>query len=194
MSNLYFSGFILTKIEELEDRHKKTARKLAESEDSSVLGLLTETLEFKFLSGYSTRPASPGSMYLENEFVERLSKVTSSYGALLNDEHRKSLRRVLHKSGSLDDSYYTEIQIAILKALEQIGTEDDLRIVTQIVSDSKYYDPKIKEAALECLPLLQLRASKGKRKGGTPAGIEFRRDSQSRTAPPCTRCERYSCD
>ena len=75
---------------------------------------------------------------------------------LLNGEQRKRLRGILKKSDDfLINPSNVPLQIAILKALEQIGTREDVPIVTKIAeSTGRKYTTKVRKAARVCLPYL----------------------------------------
>lgn len=92
-----------------------------------------------------------------------LNRLKASDADLINPEQRAILHRQLAATtqdwkdqGAAETAYI----LAILKALEQIGTKDSVKPVSQLAGAKPKTDAgcKIRDAARECLPFLQARA------------------------------------
>ncbi len=82
--------------------------------------------------------------------VRLLPRLQASDAHLLNGEQRKQLRQVLFTD-------YRELAMSVLKAYEHIGDGAELEAVERLLQNEQL-DGEVRDAALNCLPFLQLRA------------------------------------
>ena len=95
-----------------------------------------------------------------------LPQMKASDSTLIDAQQKELLLSVLTNNRRVKlPAEYIAFQLAILKSLEQIGDLNDLQTVTEIAtSKGKSYDERVRETAIECLPYLQIRASKVREK------------------------------
>lgn len=105
-----------------------------------------------------------------------LPKLKASDSTIIDAQHKKLLLSVLTNNGRVKlPAEYIAFQLAILKSLEQIGDLNDLQTVTEIAtSKGKSYHERVRETAIECLPYLQIRASKEREKKELLRASSFR--------------------
>jgi hypothetical protein len=124
---------------------KKATKELAEFEDVRSVGPLAQALE------YQDRELKAVA---ENKLTRLLPSLQASDASLLDEEQRKCLYRALHGRN-------TELVLAILKALEQVGDDKALPHVEKLAEGEGVVRgdfSRIREAAQACLPALQQRA------------------------------------
>jgi hypothetical protein len=123
---------------------KKVTKELAEFEDIRSVGPLALALE------YQDRELKAVA---ENKLTRLLPRLQVSDAPLLDEEQRKCLYRALRGRN-------TELVLAILKALEQVGDEQAVPYVQKLADGEGIAATalRIREAAQACLPALQQRA------------------------------------
>jgi hypothetical protein len=125
---------------------KRVTKELAEFEDIRSVGPLAEALE------YQDRALKA---IAEDKLKRLLPRLQASDAGLLDEEQRKCLYRALRGRD-------TNLILAVLKALEQIGDEQAVPFVQKLANGeglaARYSG--IREAAQECLPALQQRAER----------------------------------
>jgi len=135
----------------MSQNHKEAAQKLAEFDDVRAVGLLTETLESNDRD--LTRVG-------HDALIRLLPRLQFSDAALLSDEQRDILNRVLPKVVTRKDR---ALSLAILQAYQQVGSEKDAAAVEKLAAGPvAAYDSELRQAALDCLTYL--RASIARRK------------------------------
>ena len=118
---------------------------LAKSSDVRAVPFLLEALSYQQLEV---------KVAARKGLITLLPKMHIEHANLLTEAHRTLLYRYLQK----DDS---DLQVAILKALEQVGGESSLSAVQRILDDPKHYKSlQLQEAAAECLTYLQIHIGK----------------------------------
>ena len=167
---------------------KKGVQALAEFEDIRAAPRLIEMLE------YNDNALKTDAATL---MVNLLPKLQASDAPMLTPEHHAILNRLLAgkvtlagKDKALVATSTAQLLTAILTALQQVGTESSLPVVTELDEGkgrAKQF-PEVQVAARECLPFLQsrvenqrqtqtlLRASDGNR---TPADMLLRAAQES---------------
>jgi hypothetical protein len=120
-------------------QRNRAAQILAAFDDVRIVGPLAEALQY---GGADTRDAARRTL------LRLLPKMQSSDASRLSDRQRDCLYALLESSD-------TELVLAILKALEQIG---DDRAVLYVEALTVSRDTAIREAAVACLPFLKARA------------------------------------
>jgi hypothetical protein len=119
--------------------------KLAALDDLRAIGPLLEALTFA---------VGVNRYLLTARLTDLLPRLRASDAPLLN----QSQRRILYEALSLGDfQQETDLLLAILKALEQIGDAHALPIVTRLASGSSgsKREQQVRAAARACLPFLQ---------------------------------------
>ncbi len=132
----------------LSKKQSEAAYKLALAEDVNAVGSLAETLDWPDveLNGAARRA-----------LTKLLPRLKASDSHLLNDTQRQSLYKRLRMSHAVKNMGFT---LAVLKSLEQIGDKSAVPYV-QLLAESTSHthsETRIREAAIECLPFLKIRA------------------------------------
>jgi hypothetical protein len=125
---------------------KRVTKELAEFEDIRSVGPLAEALE------YQDRELKA---IAESKLTRLLPRLRASDASLLDEEQRKCLYRALRGRD-------TNLILAVLKALEQIGDEQAVPFVQKLANGEGLAarNSGIRAAAQECLPALQERAER----------------------------------
>lgn len=124
---------------QLRRNRNATARLLAQVEDRRIVGPLTEALDY---GDALTRDAARQCL------LRLLPQLAPADAYKLDARHRRRLNRVL----SSEDE---PLILAVLQALPRIG---DSSAITPVQNLKRFHRAKkIRRAATECLPLLQLR-------------------------------------
>jgi HEAT repeat protein len=136
---------------------REAARRLSTLEDVAAIGGLVETLSF----GHDTRVDTPAREAL----IRLLTQLKASDAGLLKDGHLALLRSTLASSGIGSGDLFTSLshrqadharlQVAILKAFEQVGDSQSLPVVTHLAKSAGNLG--VRKAAAECLPFLIAR-------------------------------------
>lgn len=142
--------FVLIAAFAVTRKQKAAARALAHYDDVRGVGLLTEVLGFKAdrLLRADVEPA----------LVRLLPRLQATDASLLSAEQRAVLNNIL--AGRSASSKNTELTLAILRAMEQVGDEKALPVVTKLAAEggcSAQSRAVVQNAAQECLPYLQSR-------------------------------------
>ena len=85
-----------------------------------------------------------------------MPRVQASDAQYLNADEMQALIDALRKQKG-----YPGLMLALLKGLEQIGDERALANVEALTRDTEIF-PKVRQAARDCLPYLQIRAEQAK--------------------------------
>src|SRR5262249_22274138 len=138
-------GCIVCGVMLLPRTRSRAMEMLASLDDLRTIGPLLDSLTF----------AVGVNRYL---LVARLTDLLPRLRA--SDSHllRQSQRRILYEALSLGDfQQETDLLLAILKALEQIGDAQSLPIVERLASggSGSRREQQVREAARACLPFLQ---------------------------------------
>ncbi len=146
--------------------HRLASETLARIEDMRVVGPLAQALELGDPSIAATA---------EKALIQRLPQMRASDAAYLAPEQRDCLYRALGQRA-------LELSLAILKALEQIGDQRALPLVSKLAEQEArtHQEKQIKEAAKACLPYLVDRTLEGR------AGNMLLRAASQPEAPPDT--------
>jgi hypothetical protein len=125
---------------------KESVRKLAKSPDLRGVGYFVEAL------GFDDKDVKKEAA---EALVSLLPQLKASDAHLLNDEQRTILYKQLRKDNS-------ELILAILKSLEQIGDEKAVPFVEELANAkaNKAGYARIREAAQACLPALNARVAR----------------------------------
>ncbi|HLK56913.1 MAG TPA: hypothetical protein VKU00_10125 [Chthonomonadaceae bacterium] len=134
---------------------KRAAQQLSSRNDLSGIGGLIETLYF------SDQREGPAIETL----IALLPRLQASDSDLLTERHHAVLRGTLsslpHVTGNLftrlsrRKEIHARLQVAILKAFEQVGDSKALPVVAALAESAAH--PQVRAAAVECLPFLQMR-------------------------------------
>lgn len=116
------------------------SRVLAKFDDVRAVGFLAEALEFR---DKHTRQAAAEAL------IRLLPRLKASDAHLLNAKQRAILLRTFNRPASS-----AALIVAILKAYEQVGDESALEPVRSLLTA---LNPRVQEAATECLPFLESR-------------------------------------
>jgi hypothetical protein len=130
-------------------KHEILTRRLAKIEDVRCVGRLAEALEWP----------DPTIRHIAIAALTRLlPRVKASDNALYTPRQRGNLHRMLILANA---KQYDKCMVAILQALQQIGDETALPYVEQLANAQPTSNPELKvcDAARDCLPFLQERAS-----------------------------------
>jgi hypothetical protein len=130
---------------------KNTVPLLAEEDDIRIIGPMVDAL------GYNDKDV-PG--IAEQALIRLLPKMQASDSILLNEEQRNALYKRLHGDPA-------DLQIAILKALEQVGDSKALPHVQRLAREQASWARarRVKEAAEACLPFLLKRVEQERAAG-----------------------------
>ncbi len=116
-------------------------RRLLNFEDVRIVGPLIDALNFQDeVTQQEARQA----------LVRLLPRLQASDAHLLNGEQRKQLRQVLFTDNK-------KLAVSVLKSYEHIGDGAELEAVERLLQNA-IGDVEVRDAALNCLPFLQLRA------------------------------------
>lgn len=145
---------------------KEATQSLTESSDVSVVGPLLEAMEMgEPMYDFSTlgRSDRPVVGMAAQALVRLLPRLQASDAPALTPHQRARLYRAIELS-ALAPSQGTrawrgnsDFAIAALRGLEQIGDSKAVALVERLAEKAR--DPQVREAALECLPMLQERAT-----------------------------------
>jgi hypothetical protein len=134
---------------------KKAVQQLSSLNDLSGIGGLIEALYF------NDQREGPAIETL----IELLQRLKASDAALLTERHHIILRAILaslpHVTGNLftrlsrRKEMHARLQVAILKAFEQVGDSKALPVVAALAESGA--PPHVRAAAQKCLPFLQMR-------------------------------------
>jgi hypothetical protein len=132
----------------LSSRQSEAARKLAQQNDVRGVGPLAEALEW---------PDPELQAVAMKALTRLLQQLKATDAHLLNAQQRGNLYRHLN---SYQARFHPDFQIAILKALEQVGDEAAIPHVRRLAR-SVALGPRqqqVRRAAQDCLPFLRNRA------------------------------------
>lgn len=130
-------------------KQKAATKVLAQYDDVRGVGLLVEMLGFNLEKDLRAE--------IEMALIRLLPRLQASDASLLNAGQRAVLNFFLARKRAPKGR--TELTIAILKALEQVGDDKSLSIVTILAEGqgSAAADDAVQVAARECLPFLRRR-------------------------------------
>jgi hypothetical protein len=133
----------------LSPKQTEAARKLAMHDDVRGVGPLAEALDW---------PDSDIQMVAARALTRLLPRMQATDANLLNSGQRANLYRKLHP---YQTGQQTDLQLAILKALEQIGDEAAVPHVRRLAGSFGLTSrqKQVKQAAIDCLPYLNARAA-----------------------------------
>ena len=143
-------AFLTPTVMKLSEAQKKRSKFLLGFEKPELAGCFCDMLQLK-----------------DSETVKNARVALTKILPMLEegDTHLLSLEQRKHLRTSLTFRYENKrslaavrFQLAVLKAYEKIGTEDELATVTEIARSKRSYSEKVKTAALECLPYLQQKS------------------------------------
>lgn len=128
---------------------QKTTQQLAEFEDVRTIGPLLEALEL----GYSKV-----TRVIETALLRLLPRLRASDANLLNSKQRRALARLLTTTRK------TELQLAILSALEQVGDGSAVSAVKRLANEPGRTPARLRvqQAAQACLLFLEPRVEQEK--------------------------------
>jgi hypothetical protein len=132
----------------LSGKQTEAARKLARHDDIRGVGPLAEALEW---------PDPDVQSVATEALIRLLPRLQATDGALLTANQRANLYRKLRP---YQHGAQTELQQAILRALEQIGDKEAIPSVRRLARGGAL-SPKqkqVRKAAQDCLPYLRTRA------------------------------------
>lgn len=122
--------------------------------------------------------------------TQLLPKLQASDSHRLNKGQREKLRYQLTKRKAHYDPAHIRFQVAILKALERIGVEEDLPTLIEIAYPNKnVVDLVVQTAAQECLPLLKARIASEKERTQLLRASSFTTLGTDELLRPARGCE-----
>lgn len=128
---------------------RRRGHRLAAIEDVRMTGALLDVFKTSGkLQGQDVKRA----------LLRLLPRLKSSDADLVSPEQRKFLTTLLIMDQSWSFAgvnWDTDLKVAMLKALEQIGDEESLPVVMQVAQGAR--NLQVRQAAQDCLPFLQLR-------------------------------------
>jgi HEAT repeat protein len=135
--------------------HKNAVSLLAKHEDLRAIGPLADALDIE--DGDIRAVCSEA-------LVRLLPRLKSSDSHLLSNDQRENLYLVLKRANLKKDS---ELIIAILQAMQQVGDEAALPHVVQLsqLKNDSEAGQRVREAAQACLPYLQERVERARQAG-----------------------------
>jgi hypothetical protein len=133
----------------LSPKQTEAARKLATHDDVRGVGPLAEALEW---------PDSDIQMVASRALTRLLPRLQATDAGLLNAAQRANLYRKLNPYQS---GHHVELQLAILKAMEQVGDEAAVPYVQRLAGSITltWHQKRVRQAAQDCLPYLKDRAA-----------------------------------
>ena len=166
--NVFFPIVCLLGFGALARRQDAQAREvLTRIEDTRFIGPLAEIL---------TTEQTGKQRHVIATLCRLLPQVRASDTDLLTRQQRACLYKLLTRNRLNSWTSDKPLQIAILKALEQIGDKEALPPVQRLAKWSS--DTKVREAANNCLRYLHVRAEEYRR------GADLLRPSDARTSAP----------
>ncbi len=126
--------------------NRGSARRLATLDDPRAIAPLLETYEKSLFWKESE---------VKQTLIRLLRNVKASDADIVGASGRKWLVRKLKGERWSSDS--ADLNIAILKALEQIGDASDVPVIERLAKSARH--PDVRRAALECLPALMERTA-----------------------------------
>jgi hypothetical protein len=136
---------------------RHAANRLSGLDDLRAIGAMVETLSF----GHDREVKAP----VRETLIRLLPRLKASDAGLLTERHIALLRATLATSPYVTGDLFarlsrrvdahTQLQIAILKAFEQVGDSRSLPVVANLAMSG--VRPEVRAAAEECLPFLQAR-------------------------------------
>ena len=134
----------------------QAGKSIARQADPRLVGPL---LDVWHELGHNVRTLNLGSPQIEAALIQLLPRMTLRDGRHLTRENREQLQSFL----LYGDSYFfpgqrersIQLKIAILRALERVGTQESIGAVSAVAANAG--DPRLRQAAQECLPGLQVR-------------------------------------
>ena len=148
----------------LSIKQTEAAKRLAQNDDIHAVGSLAEALEW---------PDNEIKHIAAGALARLLPRLQVSDARLLNSSQRTNLYRMLKVSNA---RRYAELQVAILKAMEQVGDAAALPYVQNLAKSQAWTQRqrRVVEAANECLPYLEIRARQENHANTLlrPAGID----------------------
>jgi hypothetical protein len=149
--------------------HRRTIQTLADEQDIRYVDALVDALSLE---------NEPCRLIASKGLIEMLPRLQTEDADKLDFRHRTTLNKVLSLPADRTrdkygygffkpnpDTTQTDIRVSILKALGKIGDASSLPIVRQLAEGKSVTDSgkAIRQAARECLPLLEERVEKLKR-------------------------------
>ena len=128
-------------------RYRRTTEALAAADDVRIVGPLINRLRIDKKSLFG-----PG--VVRQALTRLLPRLRASDASLITAEQQAHLSRSLAALAKL--GHDTELQLAILAALQQVGGEQAVPVVEGLAHTSG--ERRVREAAQACLPYLQERA------------------------------------
>ena len=160
VQHVHFSGFssvlnvlpgIIAGMYALTAKQRKGLQALAGFNDIRAVPHLITALEY-----------TDGSVKLTaaNALPSLLPRLQASDAALLNRGHYAILNRALKNDLKIYKTNVTQLRVAILQSLQQVGDESSLPIVEELAEGKgkAVGHLEVRQAAQECLPYLRLRA------------------------------------
>ncbi len=136
---------------------RRAASQLSKLDDAGTIGGLLETLSF----GHDRELDAPA----QEALIRALSRLKASDAHLITQRQAGLLRGTLASSPYTTGNLFTSLsrrrdahvrlQIAILKAFEQVGDSQSLPVVSHLAKSAA--DARIRKAAEECLPFVEAR-------------------------------------
>jgi hypothetical protein len=141
---------------------RQAAGRLARLEDVSAIGGLVETLAF----GHDSTGHAPAREAL----IRLLPQLKASDRDVLTEGQIALLRATLGTSPYVTGNLFsglsrrldahTRLQIAILKAFEQVGDSHSLPVISRLAKHAS--NPQVRAAAEECLPFVRARVDQAR--------------------------------
>jgi hypothetical protein len=128
-------------------QQRRAAQRLAQLQNKRVVGHLVD---------FTTWPDAPVREAARQALISMLPKLQTADASLLSAQQQGILRGMLHRRHVETEP---ALQIAILKAYEQVGDERALHAVNALATmrPSTKNRQRVRVAAQECLPFLQQR-------------------------------------
>jgi hypothetical protein len=145
-------SFAIFRARVVGERWKTTAAELAKSNDKRYIGPLIEamaTLDVNIRQGTAREAV-----------ISLLPQLKAGDAGLLNAEQRGILHRILGGMPVFNRRDAISLDVAILKAYEQVGDGSALPLVERLANGERAgCYRQVREAAQACLPFLQMRAA-----------------------------------